>query len=137
MTNTFAPSEQAFDKVDQKAPAHGDSGAATIAKAAYEIGTKVEGIQKSPTDKDATAVDMPPLWNGPQSNSNAMNDSAAAGSKAPQTGWEPYEALDLQVKRPPSDTPQSNSNFLGDKSGWTPYEALDLQVKPLSAVEKK
>ncbi len=129
MANTFAPSEQAFDKVDLKAPAHGDSGAVTSAQAAYQIGTKVDGVQKSPADRNATAVEITPIWNSPQSNSNAMRGSDAAGSKDAKTGWEPYEALNLDIKKPPIDTPQSNGNSLGDKSGWAPDEAVNPAKK--------
>ena len=137
MANTFAPSEQAFDKVDKKASAHGDSGAVASAQDAYKIGTQVEAAPKSLTDKNATALEFTPLWNGPQSNSNAMQGYEATDSKSAKTGWEPYEALNLDLKKAPVDSPQANSNFLADKGGWSPDEALELQVKPLSAIEKK
>jgi len=147
MANIFAPSEQAFDKLDHKSTHTGDSCAVSAAQDAYKLGTKVDTHAKSPIDKlhsSGNALEITPLWNHPESNNNAMSGSETGGK---DSGWKAYEALNLGVKAAPVNEPKANLNAMrgsekgADKSGWKSYEALDLKDKPLAkpchAVEHK
>ena len=120
MANTSARPEQAFDQVDHKVTQKSDGGAVSAAQAAYQPGTKMEF--KAQKQKDGT-LEFTPLFNPPESSSNAMG-------KAPDnSGWAPYETLNLQIR--PINRAQPNSNAM--RSSETPP---DENIRPAKKIEK-